>query len=345
MRFMISAVLASALLFLSGLVNEAQAQSQPAAPQVPAVADTALVEISLPEGSPTCLSVAVSNDTLGFGMVGGIKFEFDDPSFQLNAADLKPSAPWLKLSETQNSSSSGQVVFDLHVYRLNPFRIKVGTVYSPVIFVAGSTSDLSETAAIRMPRTWGPRWWILVLGALVLALMIMGIWWLWRRRLKLEPLAQWDPAPAAWLNAAIELRQLLENDYPDLDSSRQFLDQLAVITRGYLAGRFGVHAGEMTSGEILVSCQQKGHDSRPLRRMVRILQGLDHHRYNPEAPVVSWCHTQANEFLDTMTDLRILPRYTQVDAGLLVEAEKAWGWLVQPENRPLDSAPTAGGKS
>jgi len=220
----------------------------------------------------------------------------------------------------------------------------VGDVEGPVVQVKGATSDLSETATIRMPGVWATRWWILLLPALLLTVLTMGLWWLWQRRMRLAPLDQWAPAAPAWLKASIDLRKLLEGSVPDLDNSRQFLDQLSSICRGYLANRYLIHAGEMTSGEILTHCQLKGHDNRSLRHMVKILQELDHNRYDPEPPAVSWCLDQAGDLLGTINEVRILPRYTFVEADLLVEAESAWTWLNLPENRNPHSPAMAGGE-
>ena len=330
------------LLFCQVLPVSAQVPAPE--PPAPTVVDTAQVEITLPEGAPPCLSVAVSSDTLGFGIAGLLKLEFSSSEFKPLVEDLKISSPWLKLSPAKISDNSSQAIFDIHVYRLNPFQIKVGQTLGPVVFVSGSTTDLSETAAIRMPRIWASRWWLLILPALLLTVLIMGLWWLWQRRLRLEPLDQWHPAAPAWLQASVDLKKLLDGDYPDPGTSRSFLDQLATICRSYLAGRYLVHAGEMTSGEILDSCLMKGHDCRPLRRMVKILQDLDHNRYDLEPPVTSWCRTQAKHLVDTIGDVRILPRYTQVEAALLVEAEIAWSWLKESENILPGMAPVSGGE-
>jgi len=333
-----------ASLFLS-LLSMTEASAHAPEPNAPAtvVVDTAVVEIALPEGAPACISFSVSPDTLGFGLAAMLQMKFDDNTYQPLTGDLKPSASWLTISPNRNSSETDLVVFDIHASRLNPFRIKVGQTVGPVLFVAAATTDLSETAAMRMPRGWATRWWMLLLASLLLTALIIGVWWLWRRRLRLEPMDQWAPAPPAWLQSSVELRKLLEDDFPGLNNSRDFLDQLANITRGYLACRYLVHAGELTSGEILASCLSRGHDSRSLRRMISILQGLDHSRYNPDPPVVSWCRIQANDLVDAIDDVRIIPRYTHVEASLLLEAEKAWSWLHQPENRLSESASVQGG--
>ena len=344
MKSFLLLLLAAPLILFSSIAAPVVAQIPSPAPQTPAVIDTALVEITLPEGAPSCLSVAVTSDTLGFGVAGLLKLEFSSNEFKPTAENLEISSPWLKLSPARISGNSGQVVFDVYVYRLNPFQIKVGQTLGPVVFVSGSTTDLSDTAAIRMPRIWASRWWLLIIPALLLTFFIMGLWWLWQRRLRLEPLDQWHPEAPAWLQASVDLKNLVDGDYPDPVTSRIFLDRLATICRSYLAGRYLVHAGEMTSGEILDSCRMKGHDSRSLRKMVKILQDLDHNRYDLEPPVATWCRAQAKNLVDTIENVRILPRYTQVEAGLLVEAEIAWSWLKESENILPGMSPVSGGE-
>jgi len=320
-------------------IGDSSAQAPQGLPTQPAAIDTALVEIVLPEDSPSCLSFFISPDTLGFGIARTLLLDFAEGAPAPLLADLEVTEPWLQLSPVEEESPPQQLILNIHAYRLNPFRIKVSGVESPVLLVQGTTSDTSETAPVRMPGLWGLRWWLLVLPSLLMALLVMGLWWLWQRRLRLEPLQQWAPAAPAWLHASIDLRNLLQTGFPDLHTSRVFLDQLSTICRGFIARRYLVHASEMTSTEILTSCRLKGHDNRSLRRMIGILQELDYNRYNPEAPATSWCRNQANEFLSFMDEVRILPRYTHVEAELLVEAEKAWAWLNQDENRlPHESA-------
>ena len=106
--FLVTMVLSC--LLLPGINSAVLAQTpQPPQPQLPAVIDTATVEITLPEGSAACVSVTVSPDTLGFGMGGILTLEFDDPSFLPLAEEMKLSAPWLKLSDGPESGSATQV--------------------------------------------------------------------------------------------------------------------------------------------------------------------------------------------------------------------------------------------
>ncbi len=290
-----------------------------------------------------CISIATLADTLGFGLAEKMELGFAAEVASLPSSELEITEPWLMVADIPRGPNTHLVGFEIRAYRLQPFRIKVGSVVGPVIQIAGSTGDLNETAAIRMPGIWGTRWWLLILPALVLAALLVGLYLLWQRRVHLESLQQWDPAPPAWLPAAIELRGLLDGDYPNPDSVREFMDRLANINRGYLAGRYLVSASEMTGREILTSCLDKGHDSRALRRMINNLEDLDQQRYNPELPNGSWSRQQAFELVDTIEEVRILPKYTPVDPALLLEAEKAWAWLMRSENHPSGQFQPGGG--
>jgi hypothetical protein len=330
-------------LLIGPMSPDVRAQAPVPLSPVVAPGDTALVGLDLPSGAPECRSFEIVPDTLGFGLAGTLILDFGDNSYRPSALDLKPSEPWLRIAEASGSPKSGPVAFNLFAYRLEPFRLKIGSTVGDVVWIRGSASDLNETAAIRIPRTWTSRWWLLLLPALLLTALLFGLWWLWSRRRRLEPLDQWLPAPPAWLQAAIDLRKLLEDDSRDLKKSRVFLDRLAAVTRRYLAGRYLVNAGEMTGREILAACRLKGHDSPPLRKLVLILESLDHHRYDPEPSSAIWARQQAGDLLQSIAQVRVIPRYCHVDNSLLLEAEKAWAWLVLPENLPIESTTVQGG--
>ncbi len=336
------------IFILVGFISFSQAQAQAQAPiqanTAVAPVDTAVVEIVFPEGTANCVSMQTSADTLGFGIAATIGFSFSEDVINLTAEKLELTETWLKLSDLPSQGGAKEFLFELRVYRLHPFRIKVNSIMGPVISVSGAASDLNETAAIRMPGVWGTRWWILILPALILAALGIGLYLLWQRRIRLEELQQWDPAPPAWLKTAVDLRTLLSADFPSPDSVRVFLDRLANITRCYLGGRYLVQANELTSREILIKCLAKGHDSRELRRLIKILDELDNQRYNPELPDVSWSRLQAVEFLKVVQEVRILPQYTPVEPELLIEADKAWAWLTEAGNHPSNQT-VAGGEN
>ncbi len=316
------------------------AQTPPPSPSagtpVVALVDTAIVGLELPPGAPECRSITIEPDTLGFGVPGTMVLGFDSNSFRPSAEELVFSEPWLRVSSIADATDENQIVCQILVYRLNPFRIKAKGTLGPVVFMGGTASDLNETAGIRLPRTWSLHWWFLILPALLIAVVLAALWWAWTRRRRLEPLEYWPPAEPAWLKMGIDLRNLLEADSQDHRNTRLFLDQLAGITRHYLAGRFGVNAVEMTGKEILTACGKKGHDSRPLRQLIQTLESVDRTRYNPDSPPVSWCRQQAAGIFQTMGELRIIPRYTFVDSTLLVAGEKAWAWLLEDESLVLD---------
>lgn len=294
---------------------------------LPAVAplDTALVEIILPQGTPPCQGVAADADTVVFGRPEGLSVTLAQEGYSLADKELKTSEEWLQLKQT----SSG---LEFRAYRLAPFRIRVGQALSSVLVVQPVTAAESQVAPIRLPRSLGLRWWLLLALAAGGLLLIIGMGWLWQRRQRLEPLQQWAPADPAWYSFAIGLRELMESSPVQQETTRPFLDQLAALGRQYLAGRFLVSAGEMTSREILATCRAKGHPERTLRPMTALLEQWDHQRYNPEAADALWCREQAADFFRAVARCRIIPRYTRVRSSLLLEGEKAWAWLARPEN-------------
>ena len=330
------------LLLIALPISAANAQSPVPAAPAPVVVDTAIVEIILPENVGVLTSFSVSSDSLGFGLPGKLEMEFSGEVFAEALLELETSESWFLLTEVPGGKNKQNPTFEMRVFRLNPFRIKVGSMVSDVLHITGSTGDLNETAAIRMPGVWRTRWWMILLPVLLLAALFIGLYLLWLRRVQLETIQQWEPAPPAWLAAAIDLKELLSGEYPSPDSVRGFMDQLAGISRSYLAGRYLVPAGEMTGREILARCLLKGHDTRSLRRLVKILEGLDNQRYNPELPDGFWSREQAVEMVKSIADVRILPRYTSVNSQLLLEAENAWTWLLEPENHPSGQSHSGG---
>jgi len=94
-----------------------------------------------------------------------------------------------------------------------------------------------------------------------------------------------------------------------------------------MAARYRVAAQEMTGREIINACAGRGHPVSDPGAFARMIDELDHRRYNPEAATPAWCREQAIVLFEQMGKVRVLPRFTEVPAELLLEGEKAWSEL------------------
>ena len=229
-----------------------------------------------------------------------------------------------EIGDLPDTPEGTRFVASFRIYRTNPFLVKAEAFQSPVIQVVGRVDGTSDTAPIRAPRQvpWSP-WIILGLLAL-LALILVVARLLWNRGGGKDDWADRAiPAPA-WLVAAIDLRDLLANGFLNRGESRPFLDGLAAISRRFVAGRYRIAAQEMTGREITSACGGLGYLSPSPGVFARLIDAVDHHRYNPEAAPPGWCRDQAILFFREIGRVRVLPRYTEVPEGLVVESEIAW---------------------
>ena len=160
-------------------------------------------------------------------------------------------------------------------------------------------------------------------------------WLLWDRGSRRADLTDRDLPPPAWLTGAIELRDLLHEGSLSRGENRVFLDGLAGIARRFVAGRYRIAAQEMTGREIITACADLGHRSTQPGIFARMIDAVDHHRYNPEVSSTGWCREQTILLYDHIARVRILPRYSEVSADLRSEGETAWTDL----KRELSSGP------
>lgn len=215
-------------------------------------------------------------------------------------------------------------VVTFRVYRTNPFLIQAPAFSSSVIHVLGRVEGTADTAPVRTPRRvpWSP--WVVLGLVAFLALVLVIARLLWDRgRGKEEWIDRKIPAPA-WLSASVELRDLLARGFLNRGESRPFLDGLAGITRRFVAGRYRIAAQEMTGREILGACGDLGFLSPHPGVFGRLIDSMDHHRYNPEPAPPGWCRDQAILFFTEIGRVRVLPRYSEVPAGRVADGETAW---------------------
>ena len=318
----------------------------------PAQPDTAVLQLEWPAefGAPELVTVVP--DTVLFGGVAALVLDYR-PGVAVPPVDsLIVTEPWATLAATSQpgfwsrlmgrGNESGpdlaaleppagaRVVLPVHVYRTDPFRVAAGTAVSEVAHVHGRTAGLDETAAIRAPRVFGIALLTLVLMAVVLTLLILLFGWLWNRRKRAGSLLEdWEIPPPAWINASGELSALLAEGYLPRGNGRAFLDGLAAVARGFVADRYLIAAREMTGDEIVRACRVVGYRLELPRRFARLIDGADRRRYDPEPLPVAWCRERAVELFAAMAQVRLLPRFTSVEASRLHRAEQEWARLVE----------------
>lgn len=325
------------LLMLPSLVG-AQVPSLPGgSAMVPAMPETLRAGIVLPAGWPQCRGIEIPADSASFGQPVDVLLWFDDADLPLPDQPLECTAPWLQIGALAKGEEPESVVLEARVHALDFFQLQVGDALGPIVPMRQTGIDLQSMAPVRMPRLWATRWWVLLPAALVVGLLIWGGLGLWWRRRRLEALAQWQPAPPAWLEAAPRLRHLLAEDREAAANTHAFCDELAGIARRFLAGRYLVPATEMTGPEVLARLRELGFPHGSVSRLTRLVEELDNHRYDPLPPSTVWCRQQASMFYEAMSEVRIIPRYIPVDPAVLLEAEQAWAWLGDPQNLPRDA--------
>ena len=314
-----------------------------------AAVDTALAVLGFPTEAPIPLAIHTVQDTVLFGDVFYLVLDFPGTETQGFSNELTAGQEWLVPETVRDPGFWGRlfgrdggprpdlsdlpvaegrrVSLAFRVYRTQPFQVQAGPFISGVIQVQGRIAGTGETAAIRAPRPvgWSPAVIALLILALVVILWLARLLWdLGHRGEELEN--RIIPAPA-WLAAGIELRDLYRKGSLDRGDSRLFLDGLAGISRKFVAGRYRIAAQEMTGREIVKACTRLGHTRSNPGSFASLIDGLDHNRYNPESSVPAWCREQASQFFQLMGQVRVLPRYTDVPADLLLEGEKAWAEL------------------
>jgi len=319
---------------------------QPRQP-APAVIDTATAALDFSALEVAPAQVHTVQDTVLFGDLFHLVLDFPEVSDAVPEIPLAAGGDWFVpenardqgvISRLLGGGTPGgpdlgdlpvvpegtRYVVSFRVYRTNPFQVQAGAFMSPVIQVRGRVEGTADTAPIRSPRPvrWSP--WIALglIAFLVLVLVIGRLLWA-RGRDQSEWVDREIPGPA-WLTASVELRDLLGKGFLNRGESRPFLDGLAGITRRFVAGRYRIAGQEMTGREILEACGDLGYLSPHPGVFGRLIDSVDHHRYNPETPSPGWCRDQAVLFFAEIGRVRVLPRYSEVSAGVVGKGEKAW---------------------
>ncbi len=330
----------------------------PSAP-APAVIDTAVAVFDIPIEFSSSVTAHTVQDSVRFGDLFHLVLDYIPLPERDLEINLAPGADWLAAvpenkpglvsrvlgksvgpqpdtSGLPDIGDQARVVHTFRVYRTNPFRLQVGSFLSPVIHVHGGVEGTDQTAAIRGPRSvgWSPL--VVLILLVVLTLILLAARWLWNRGSPRAEIADRSLPVPAWLAATIELRDLLQGGFLQRGDNRAFLDGLAGISRRFVAARYRIAAQDMTGREIITACANLGHRSTQPGVFARMIDALDRRRYDPEGSAVAWSREQAVLFFDQLSEVRIMPRFTEVSGQLRREGDLAWAGL----ERELSSGPS-----
>lgn len=133
---------------------------------------------------------------------------------------------------------------------------------------------------------------LIVLG--VLALLGFSIYYLLRRKRKQQPAVVMPPPPPPPAHETA-LQKLLELEQSELLDNREvnaFQTQLTYILREYLEGRYGIHALESTTDDILTSLRSIGVPDEWRVQLRQMLQTADLVKFAKAEPPLSF-HVEA----------------------------------------------------
>lgn len=181
--------------------------------------------------------------------------------------------------------------FDSGFYYFEPFEFQVdpqnggGTLETDPLVLKVITFEVDTTQAIfdiKEPMELNYEFneilpWII--GGLLLVILLVGIIYLARRLMRKEPVlprAKPKPIDPPHIIALRELNALKEEKLWQTDRLKPFYTQLTDVLRKYIEGRYGVHAMEDTSDDIIK--EMKAHLNEKdgaMRNLVQILQTAD----------------------------------------------------------------------
>jgi hypothetical protein len=291
------------LLLLLVVAQPAHPGMLPQPAPAPVVPDTAVADIVWPDAAVVWL-VGVGPDSVMLG----------DPIWvEVAGATVPPDSlglpVWLEAAPdlARPSEAADRQFLPLRVYRLAPFRLRLGDAVSEVVVVSGRNPDPGTVAPVRMPRLPGWAWRTLLA---LLAILLLAVWLgrrlLARRRGPLDYGRDRPLAGAAWPRAAGELEELLAA-LAGGAPPRDCLDGLRIVTRNYVRDRFLVPGRELTGPEIEAACVRLGHPRELARRFARLVTGLDRRRYDPAPVSEAWCRERVTELVTAIEAVRIEP--------------------------------------
>jgi hypothetical protein len=148
-----------------------------------------------------------------------------------------------------------------------------------LLAAAANSNSVDEIPALRPPRGelaptfWEQNgFWVALIGALALALVCIGVWWLAR------------PKPAEIVPPSVQARRSLEPLRSQAEDG-QVLSRISQILRHYFAAVFNLPAGELTTSEFCRAIQASEQAGPELSsRVSRFLEQCDERKFALSPP-------------------------------------------------------------
>jgi hypothetical protein len=159
--------------------------------------------------------------------------------------------------------------------------IETSAIFVEVESVLPETGEASDIMDIKplQPRTSRVPWVRIVAGAVFLLGLGVAATLLWRRGKKQPP-----PAPPHEV-AFRALDALRGTNFDDPEEVRRFYFAISEVLRGYVEGRFGLNATDLTSDEILGRLDEvSGLEADPERELRRFLVDTDQVKFAAHRP-------------------------------------------------------------
>ncbi len=158
------------------------------------------------------------------------------------------------------------------LFTADSLSVKVGTydidlqIHQPL--------DIKPLRPIRLRFGEISGWFSLGLG--VLALLLLGAWFITKYRHRIPLLGGERPKVPPHVEAIRRLEALRDQKLPQNGKHKQYWSGITDILREYLDGRFGIGAMEMTSGEILAALSEPRSEGLVDEKRYNDLGGLLH---------------------------------------------------------------------
>ena len=225
---------------------------------------------------PIDFKVTVTPDTATIGdEITVVIAASHDKSLEVSEPHVDPgdSPVMVKGDPTMKSKTSGDKKIDIYTTKLAAF--KTGEIELPhfeffyydslgnqnsrmapikSVFIKAIIAETAVTDSLKLRDIVGPKylpvkWWLYVIGALVLIAVGFTVWYFWKRKVETVAVPETPPEPPFDI-AIRQLNDLATKDLPGKGRFKLYYIELSNILRYYIEGRFEIKAVESTTYEL-----------------------------------------------------------------------------------------------